>query len=45
MTYANMMDSESFVKFRKQAYSKLYCYLEMLNRAESLKGIPRIDEF
>jgi hypothetical protein len=30
MTYANMVDSEEYKKYRRQAYSKLYCFLEML---------------
>lgn len=30
MTYANMIDSEQYRKYRRQAYSKLYCFLELL---------------
>ena len=30
MTYANMVDSEEYRKYRRIAYSKLYCFLEML---------------
>ena len=30
MTYANMIDTEQYKKYRKQSYSKLYCYLELL---------------
>ena len=40
MTYANMVDSDEYKQYRRQAYSKLYCFLELLQRAESLKKIP-----
>lgn len=30
MTFANMVDSEDYKKYRRQAYSKLYCFLELL---------------
>lgn len=40
MTYANMLDSEDYKAFRRQAYAKLYCYLELLGKADNLKKIP-----
>ena len=45
MTYANMVDSEEYVKFRKHAYSKLYCFIELFNKADNLKGIPMVQTF
>ncbi len=45
MTYANMIDSEEFIRFKKQAYSKLYCYLDLLNKADNLKSIPKVLDF
>lgn len=45
MTYANMVDSEEFKKYRRMAYSKLYCYLELLKGSDSLKEIPHREEF
>jgi hypothetical protein len=29
MTYANMVDSDAFKQFRRQAYNKLYCFIEI----------------
>ena len=40
MTYANMVDSDEYKQYRRQAYSKLYCFLELLQKAESLRKIP-----
>lgn len=45
MTYANMVDSEGFKQYRRHAYSKLYCLLELLQQAESLRGIPNLPSF
>ena len=42
MTYANMVDSESYKTYRRQAYNKLYCFTEMLQKAESLRKIPHL---
>lgn len=45
MTYANMVDSDDYKKYRKQAYSKLYCFLELLQKADSLRKIPQVQNF
>jgi len=45
MTYANMVDSEDFKKYRRVSYAKLYCYLEMFKQANSLKKIPNVEKF
>jgi hypothetical protein len=45
MTYANMVDSEEFKKYRKTAYSKLYCYLELIRNSDTLKDIPNKELF
>lgn len=42
MTHANMVDSEDFKKYRRVAYSKLYCYLELFKTANTLKNIPNV---
>ena len=42
MTFANMVDSEDYKKYRRQAYSKLYCFLESLQKAENLKKVTRL---
>ena len=44
MVYANMLDSETHKAFRKQAYSTLSSFLDMLRRSDSLKGVPRLSE-
>lgn len=45
MTYANMIDSEDYKAFRRATYSKLYCYLEIFSKSESLRKIPEIQKF
>ncbi len=45
MTYANMVDSEEYKKYRRQAYSKIYCFLEMLSKADNLRKINRLADF
>jgi hypothetical protein len=42
MTIANMVDSESYKAFRRQAYAKMYAYMELLTQAESLVKVPRV---
>jgi hypothetical protein len=42
MTFANMVDSEDYKKYRRQAYSKLYCFLELIQKAENLKKVTRL---
>ena len=44
MTYSNMLDSVVHKTFRRQAYSTLSSFLDMLKRSESLKQVPRIAE-
>lgn len=39
MTYANMVDSEQYKKYRRQAYSKIYCFLELLQQADNLRKL------
>lgn len=45
MTYANMIESDDYKKYRRQAYSKIYCFLELLQRADNLKKLPRLSSF
>jgi hypothetical protein len=45
MTYANMIDSEDYKKYRRIAYSKLYCFLELFRNIDNLLSIPNIKEF
>ncbi|CDW84473.1 small subunit processome component 20 homolog [Stylonychia lemnae] len=45
MTYANMIDSDQYTKYKRQTYSKLYCYVEIFNRADNLKNMQRLQDF
>ena len=42
MTLSNMVDSEAFKAFRRQAYTKMYAFIELLTQAESLTKVPRV---
>lgn len=42
MTLSNMVDSEAFKSFRRQAYTKMYAFVELLVQAESLTKVPRV---
>ena len=45
MTYANMVDSEEYKRYRKLTYSKLCTFIEILQRAENFKKIPNLPKF
>ncbi|TNV87999.1 hypothetical protein FGO68_gene14880 [Halteria grandinella] len=42
MTLSNMVDSEAFKSFRRQAYTKMYAFIELLTQSESLTKSPRV---
>ena len=43
ITKANMIDSEDYKGFRRQSYSKLYAFIELLNKASNLSKLPSLE--